>query len=65
MIEDLTESFTPVCNTITPTILILTKFLKMPQGDEQNTVWQLLSYTICFLPVPLTCLNNGELDYEQ
>ena len=31
MIEDLTESFIPVCNTITPTILILTNFLKMPR----------------------------------
>lgn len=30
MIEDLTELFIPVCNTITP-ILILTNFLKMPR----------------------------------
>ena len=31
MIEDLTESFIPVCNTNTLTILILTNFLKMPR----------------------------------
>ena len=31
MIEDLTESFIPVCNTITLTILILTNFFKMPR----------------------------------
>ena len=31
MIEDLTKSFIPVCNTITPAILILTNFFKMPR----------------------------------
>ena len=31
MIEDLTKSFIPVCNTITPATLILTNFFKMPR----------------------------------